>query len=304
VSVPIAGRLRAIFGTAGVRGFLHAVDLRTGAEVGVDADTPVVSASVFKLPILVELYRRFADGRLDPQERIRVPSGQRTIGPTGLSVLRDDVEMSLRDLATQMMAVSDNTATDVVLARVGLTAVNGMLRELGLHATSVIEDCRTLIGSAETELGEDALSKLEGGEIPPEVIGRLRVLDPARTNQTTPRDCTGLLGRVWRDQAAPADACAEIRQVLSVQVWPHRLRSGFPARIKISGKTGTLPGIRNEAGVICYPDGGIYAVAVFTRAASLEPVQPAVDASIGAAARAAVEDLRCRGTAAPTSASG
>lgn len=304
MSAAVIGQLRAIFGGAGARGFLHAVDVHTGAEIGVDPDTPVVSASVFKLPILVELYRQFASGRLDPRQRVRVPAGQRTIGPTGLSVLRDDVELSLRDLAIQMMAVSDNAATDVVLARAGLDAVNAMLRELDLHVTRLIEDCRTLLGSILTELGEDALAKLEAGEVPAESIARLRALDPERTNRTTPRDCTALLTRVWRDEAAPADACEGIRRVLGLQVWPHRLRSGFPAQVKVSGKTGTLPGIRNEVGVVSYPDGGTYAVAVFTRATSLEGVQPPVDGSIGTAARAAVEYLRNRGAAAPSLAPG
>jgi len=60
----------------------------------------------------------------------------------------------------------------------------------------------------------------------------------------------------------------------------------------VAGKTGTLPGIRNEVGVVEYPDQACYSVAVFTRARSPGQVQPAIDASIGRAARAAVDWLR------------
>ena len=79
---------------------------------------------------------------------------------------------------------------------------------------------------------------------------------------------------------------------MSLQVWPHRMTSGFPDQVTIAAKTGTLPGIRNEAGVVTYPDGGRYAVAVFTRSYTFEYRLPAVDAAIGTAARLAVEQLR------------
>jgi beta-lactamase class A len=103
-----------------------------------------------------------------------------------------------------------------------------------------------------------------------------------------------LLSLVWRDEAGPAEACAEVRRIMALQVWPHRLSSGFPDGVRVAGKTGTLVTIRNEAGVVTYPDGGRYAVAVFTLASSLAFQQPAIDAAIGTAARMADDALRSR----------
>ena len=100
------------------------------------------------------------------------------------------------------------------------------------------------------------------------------------------------LTALWTDAAAPAEACATARAIMAQQIWPHRLTSGFPGDVAIAAKTGTLPSWRNEAGVVTYPDGRRYAVAVFTRAHSLAERQPRVDASIGRAAHAAVEHLR------------
>ncbi len=105
---------------------------------------------------------------------------------------------------------------------------------------------------------------------------------------------TALLTMIWRDEAAPAEACAEIRRIMALQVWPHRLTSGFPSGVTLAAKTGTLPAIRNEAGVVTYPDGSRYAVAVFTSARTYVDRQPMVDASIGKAAFCAVESLRTR----------
>jgi beta-lactamase class A len=98
---------------------------------------------------------------------------------------------------------------------------------------------------------------------------------------------------IWRDEAAAPDSCAAIRRLLALQVWPHRLASGFPYDdVLVAGKTGTLPTVRNEIGVVEYPDGGRYAVAVFTRSASTALTHPRADATIGTAARLAIEYLR------------
>ncbi len=95
---------------AGVDALFHARDLATGLEVGRNPDAPVVLASVFKIPIALELARQFDSGRLKPEQRVRVRADQHTAGDTGLSGLLDEVDISLRDLAQQMITVSDNTA--------------------------------------------------------------------------------------------------------------------------------------------------------------------------------------------------
>ncbi|GGP87081.1 serine hydrolase [Streptosporangium pseudovulgare] len=279
--------LGTLFRSAGVTGFLHAVDVDTGAEVGHCADDAVVTASMFKVALLVEFFRQADRGLLDPAERVTVMADRHTPGATGVSAMSDDVTMSLRDLAYLMMAVSDNTAADTLMDRVGLSAVNTMLAGLGLTGTRVEHDCRGLFASIVEDSGQE--------EMPtdPAVLARLRALDPARTNRSTPRETTRLLGMIWRDEAASPRSCAAMRRLLGLQVWPHRLAAGFPYDdVAVSGKTGTLPTIRNEAGVVEYPDGGRYAVAVFTRSYGTAHNQPRADAVIGAAARAAVERLR------------
>ncbi|WP_424535803.1 serine hydrolase [Sphaerisporangium viridialbum] len=279
--------LAGIFRAASVTGNLHAIDLDTGAEIGIGPDDPVVLSSVFKLPLLVEFYRQAEAGTLDPAEPCRVPTAERTAGGTGLAAMLDDATLSLRDLAYLMIAVSDNAAADVVARRVGLGSVNAMLVAHGLKDTWIEHDCRGLLAALEA----DAAVLTE--PLDPRTVGLLRVLDPACTNRSTAREMTRLLGMVWRDQAAGSEACAAIRRLLGLQVWPHRLSSGFPYDdVVVSGKTGSLPTIRNEVGVVEYPDGGRYAVAVFTRSIGTAQNQPRADAAIGTVARAAVDHLR------------
>jgi beta-lactamase class A len=270
----VEGELADDFAAAGVTGYLHAVDVGTGAEVGVDPDAPVVTASVFKLPVLVELCRQFAAGERAPTDRLRLPAGRRTLGPTGLSVMLDEADLSLRDVAYLMMSVSDNHATDALLGLLGRERVNAAMAALGLPGTVLEEDCAGLFRLIESD-GLDA------------------VLDPATTNRSTPRETTTLLRRIWTADGVPAAAGAEIRRILALQVWPHRLTSGFPDDdVRVSGKTGTLSHVRNEVGVVEYPDGGTYAVAVFLRLPGREFRNPVADRVIGTAARLAVDHLR------------
>jgi len=299
-TVTAAARLESAAQGAGARVILHALDLESGHDFGVDADTLVVLASVFKVPVAVELARQFASGALKPHERLRVTSEDRSPGGTGLSALVDDVEMSLQDLAQLMISVSDNTATDVVTARVGLDAVNAAMRELGLAQTVVEGDCRFLLSRLVTDMGisPEELAAVGADEeaifasVPAARWAECRDLNAAATNRSTPREITRLLQLVWSDQAAPAEQCAFVRRIMGQQVWPHRLRAGFPGGIRVSGKTGTLPFIRNEVGVVEYPDGGRYAVAVFTVAERPSLHLPAIDALIGEAAGIAVAELR------------
>ncbi|MGA8256798.1 MAG: serine hydrolase, partial [Nocardioides sp.] len=192
-----------------------------------------------------------------------------------------------------MMGISDNAATDFLCAEVGLDKVRLTLDKLGLTSTRIDGDCRDLFQTMYEDLEVETIAELV--EPTWEMAAKLRAIDPERTlHASSPRDMTRLLSLVWNDEAAAPEACAEVRRILGLQVWPHRLASGFADndKVRTSGKTGTLPTIRNEVGVVEYPDGGRYAVAVFTRAHTLAQKQPAADAVIGTSARWAVDQLR------------
>lgn len=284
--------LRSVFEQADVDGFLHALDVRSGREVGHSPDAPVVTASTFKLPVLVELFRQADAGSIDLTERVTVPVDGRAPGPTGLSVMLDPVTLSWRDLAHSMIVVSDNAATDVICERVGLDNVNRSMRLLGLTDTHLDADCRGIFASLAEDAGVESV-----GDVPlvpsPEVLDAMRAVQPARTDRTTARDMTRLLQLIYNDAAASPQSCEHIRRILRNQVWPHRLAAGFPEDdVVTAGKTGTLIVWRNEVGVVGYPDGSVFAVAVYTRSRRPSLKNPAADAVIGAAARMAVDALR------------
>ncbi|MFE3172783.1 serine hydrolase [Amycolatopsis sp. NPDC059090] len=290
----IREQIEAVFADAGAEGFLHAREIGVaGPEVSAGGDDPVVLASVFKIPVALAYAREVAAGRLDDTERTKVTARYR-IGGIGTAGCADDVEMSWRDLAHFMLTMSDNAATDVLYRRLGQETVDRVLADLGLARTRLIGCCEDLFASVVADLGGTPDSDLEAlfSEATPEQMDKLSVRDPERTTSSTPREITTLLDAIWTDRAGEPEACERVRTIMAQQIWPHRLSSGFPSGVAIAAKTGTLPGIRNEAGVVTLGDGRRFAVAVFTRAHSLEDRLPAVDASIGAAARLAIDHLQ------------
>ncbi|MCS0603456.1 class A beta-lactamase-related serine hydrolase [Streptomyces sp. LP11] len=291
----VRAALSSQFAEARVEGFVHARDLDSGAEFGYGADERVVLASVFKIPIALAYARQAAAGHLDPAGRYTVTAAYRSGGSATAGCL-DDVEISARDLAFLMMTISDNAATDLLLHVVGLDRVRATLDELGLRDFGV-SSCAALDDDIRRELGLAADRPLDDqlAGIAPERLMALSVNDPERSPSSTPRDVTRLLAAVWRDEADSARACAEVRALMRQQVWQHRLVSGFPEDgVRVAGKTGTDFAVRNEAGVVEYPDGGRYAVGVFLRTGSPDTRQPLADRAIGRAARTAVDHLRAR----------
>src|SRR5690606_18567740 len=144
VSPPYTGdgdveeRIRAEAEAAGTRIWLHAREVDGTATVAVGASDPVVTASVFKVPVAVELARQAVAGDIDLSERLLVTDADHVPSLVGVDFHRDPVRISYRDLAFLMLTLSDNLATDLVLARVGKDRVAALLDELGLTGTAVV----------------------------------------------------------------------------------------------------------------------------------------------------------------------
>ncbi|HCT78062.1 MAG TPA: serine hydrolase [Micromonosporaceae bacterium] len=282
-----------IFDKVGVDARLHVVDVDTGREVGMRADEQVVIASVLKILLVLEFARQAVAGQLDPTERVMVRATDR-LGGWGTAGCADDVELSLRDLAYFAISVSDNTAADLLMRRIGPDVVPLLTAELGLIRTRVLGGPRQVLESMFADVGARDATEFARtfAALPEDRIRSLRVFDPAHTTSSTAREITRLLTLIWRDEAGPPAACAMVRDLMARQMFWTRLPSGFPPDVRVSAKTGTLPGLHIEAGVAEYPDGGRYAIAVFAQTQRLNTRRIDVDLAMGEAAREAIEALR------------
>ncbi|GAA2776178.1 serine hydrolase [Saccharopolyspora taberi] len=288
-------RIREVLRDAGAEGWVHAKQLAgpSAREVCVGADDAVVTASVYKFPLLVALCRAFDAGRIDPRAAVRINPPSCTPGPTGLAVFLDPVTLSWRDLAASMMAVSDNSAADVILGEVGLDALADTLADLGLERTRIVggtaDSHAALIRDTGAATASEAFALLADNDD----ARTVSAYDPSYASATTPREMTRLLELVWADAVASPEQCAFIRRLMGNQAWLYRVRAGFPFQgVRVSGKTGTIGAVRNEVSVVEFDGEAPVAVAVFTLAARADGFLPLVDSAIAECARIAVTDLR------------
>src|SRR5262249_53144883 len=123
--------VRTLRGTMGVA----ARDLSTGEAVFVDADTPFPTASVIKVAVMVEVFHQMAEGRLKRDDTVTLEEAAKVDGSGLLQRMHAGLVLSVGDLLDLMMTVSDNTATNLLIARVGTASVDRRLASYGLTRT-------------------------------------------------------------------------------------------------------------------------------------------------------------------------
>ncbi len=125
---------RLVDGFPGVAG-VSLRDLSAGGGVQINGDEVFPTASTIKIHVLLQLLARAERGEVDLTERIPIDLTNTVQGSGVLWHLSGPVTLSLRDIATLMIIVSDNTATNICIERAGIDDTNGLLRSLGLKET-------------------------------------------------------------------------------------------------------------------------------------------------------------------------
>ena len=248
--------------------------LGTGEAASLNGGELFPTASVFKVPVIVALYRQVDAGAVSLDEKVVLREEDKVPGSGILKELSPGLEITLRDLVTLMMIVSDNTATDLVVERVGLENVNATLRRLGLERTRVVADCRDilfdLIGLNDLPDEEKTLD-LFRERARAAVLKGSWSLGVENNDVTTPDEMLRLLEMIVEGEAASRESCDAILETMSrCQTGSYRIGKYLPReKVEIAHKTGSLPGIRNDAGVVTLLDGGDrYIISCFTREAA------------------------------------
>jgi hypothetical protein len=225
--------LDAIVAQSGADLALAAMNLTTGEEIARNAERSMPTASVFKLPVLAEVFRQAKGGALDLDERITLRAED---GVMGSGILRDfgpGLRPTLRDLAVMMVIVSDNSATNLLLDRVGgPQRVNTTMRDLGLP--SIVVHRRIVFGEITTNgsLAEAAprdLMRLVA------MLAREELVSPAAS-----REMLAILGRQRYLEQAP--------RFVAYRPYADDFARAQP--IRLFNKTGMINGLRADTGLI------------------------------------------------------
>jgi len=208
-------------------------DLATGTTIELRPDEVFPTASSIKLAVLYELYRQAEEGRIDVGELTRPPL-PRVRGGGILQELGDRVSLTWRDLAVLMIGWSDNEATNVLIRRVGMEAVNRRLDTLGLPRTRLR---RLMMDLEAARRGEE--------------------------NVSTPREIARLAEIVAMGDSLSPTRAADLLAVATVADEGSHFRRGLPQGARAISKPGALEGVRCEAAWVDVP-GRPYSAAIMT----------------------------------------
>lgn len=253
----LAGRHTGNLGVA-------ARDLDTGGEALLTADEVFPTASVIKLPILVELMRQAEQGRVDLDDRVELKDPDKLGGSGILKVFDAGLRPTLRDVATLMIVLSDNTATNLAIDAVGgVEKVNAAMDELGLPTIRL------------------------HNRVDFDVIGD----DVRRLGESSPRDMCALVWGIAQRSVFGPRVSEAVERVLAAQqyldqvprylrVAPYAADLNLQPEITVANKTGFFTGTRVDAGIIRYRAGGGIAYAVFHHESADQSFLPEAEGAV------------------------
>lgn len=209
-------------------------DLTTGDHFFLHEDEVFAQASSIKITILANLCLQAQLGKLKLSDSYTVQSSDLVADSDIMNGLTPGVtRLTLRDLATMMVAVSDNSAANVLIDRVGMANVNAMLDSLGLTHTRL----------------RRKMMDLEAAKA-------------GRENISTPREMMTLLDAIYHGKLLNKESTADFFAMLSTNKdsWIPR---DLPADLKVANKPGSLEAVRNDSGIV-FVEGRPYVICVMT----------------------------------------
>lgn len=215
------------------------IDLR----IDINSMEPFRSASVIKVPLLAALFWLGERGELDWQETLPLRDSDRTPGSGILRELHAGLELTLHDLAVLMIVLSDNTATNMLIDRAGVEAVQRFLHLLGFHHTTLQRKMYDFVAAEQ---------------------GRENVCNAAEIADLLRWMAQGEIRAVDGSLLVSSAGCEQMLNIMRKQFYRDQIPALLPDEAKVANKTGEISGHHHDSAVVWTP-AGCYALAVLTR---------------------------------------
>ena len=210
-------------------------------RISINGSEPFPTASTIKIHVLAQLFAKAERGELDMRRLVVVTDEMRVPGSGILSHLQGHVELTLYNLAVLMIALSDNTATNLCIDLAGMEETNNLIRDLGLAATTLRRKMQD-----------------------PDAIAQ------SRENVSTPDECVAMLMAL--QQGRPSSYVA--RETLEILKKPKDapLNKVVPSDVPVANKPGGMDNVQCDAGIVYLPRKP-YAVAVMTKHGMIDALE-------------------------------
>jgi beta-lactamase class A len=234
---------------------VYAKNLKTGDLVALQPEVPVQTASVIKLALLWEAMQQIRAGKAHWDDKVTLTKDNQTDGSGVLGFFDTPASLTLKDILSMMVIVSDNTATNVAIDAIGLDNVNQEMGRLGLKNTWLYK-----------KIGKPANYPM------PDDQKRFGL------GKTTAREMATLMQRIVTcrlgdDNAPPTAADRSICGVTLHMLRSQMYRDGAPRYLEtvdtsedgsaIASKTGALDAVRNDVDAVATKN-GLILLSIFT----------------------------------------
>jgi beta-lactamase class A len=206
-----------------------------------NADEWFYAASIIKVPIMAAVFDQAFKGNLRLEEKIALRAEDMVTGSGLLQHLSPGLELSIYDYTVLMIIDSDNTATNILIDRIGTKAIQDAMKEWGLEGSGFFNKLSVIPAKIES------------------------------CNKITPRDMTHLLKLIAEGKVVSWRACNEMVKIMKQQKYNEGLPSLLPKQDGLVGvlplwecahKTGWVTGTEHDMGLLYFP-GNTFAVSVF-----------------------------------------
>jgi len=240
-------------------------DLSSGDTLLINEHDSFHAASTMKTPVMIEIFKQAAKGKFSLSDSLTIKNEFRSVADSSFFSLdsADDSEheiytqigekRSISDLMYQMIILSSNFATNLLIDLVDARNVTNTIRQLGA------KDMRVLRG-----------------------VEDQKAFDRGLNNTTTAYDLMVLFERIARGKAVSKKASAAMVRILLDQKFNDIIPANLPADVKVAHKTGFITGLHHDSGIIFLPDGRKYVLVILSRNLVDEKTAVSAMASISA----------------------
>jgi beta-lactamase class A len=255
----LEARLREIAKEHHGRVALYATQLNTGRVAALDADTVVQTASVIKLTILFEAMEQVREGKMHWDDKITLQPGDAVSGSGILLFMDAPQTLTLKDVLTLMIVMSDNTATNLAIDRIGLDAVNARAAWMGLKDTHLYKK----IGKPATGPMPEDQAKFGLGKSTPREMAR--VMERIGLCELDGPGVVGAASISEKDAAICGVAIKMLRNQFYRDTIPRYLEKldATETGSGIASKTGSLNAVRADVAIVAGKTGPMV-ISIFT----------------------------------------